>query len=311
MKSPPKPAATSSQINLIKTMGEETGSGGNWSRVADIFARVADETDPLSANGRGNKEMLDVVDAELPFSEASYIMDVGTGPGQVISGILTSKSHAAQIPAEARIVATDLSQAFVKMISDRKQKNIDAGEEVWERVEVTQWDARELHEVKDDEVSHILAGHCYVAMKDEAKGLDEALRILKPGGLFVETSLGDTEWARLPDYVTKVRPEKPNPSTSDRARSWWTAESVKKKLAAVGFKDVKAKEYPVTMLMNSYEEVVTFIFEGFPFMKSFTEDMSAAEVAKVKDLMMGYLKKEHAQEPFRLKGTAIVGWGTK
>lgn len=86
---------------------------------------------------------------------------------------------------------------------------------------------------------------------------------------------------------------------------------MKKKLTNTVFKNVQAKEYPVSMPMNSYEEVILFIFEGFPFMKSFTEDMDEAEVAKVKDLMRDCLKKNHPDEPLRLRGTGVVGWGTK
>ncbi|KAK4499767.1 hypothetical protein PRZ48_007953 [Zasmidium cellare] len=283
-------------------MDEKTGSGENWSRVADIFARVANEKDPLSANGRGNKEMLDVVDAVLPLSNASYILDVGSGPGQVLKGVLGSKG-ASQIPKDARIVATDIAEAFVKMLLDERQKKVEAGENIWKRVEVTQWDARQLAEVGDNEVSHLLAGHCYVAMKDEGQGLKQALRVLKPGGLFVETSLGDTEWAHLPAFVSEVRPEKKAHSLSENAQSWWTAESVKKKLTDIGFKNVQAKEYPVSMLMQSYEEVMVFIWEGFPFMNSFTEDMSAAEIARAKELTMKYLKEKHPSEPLRLQGT--------
>ncbi|KAF2168754.1 hypothetical protein M409DRAFT_20772 [Zasmidium cellare ATCC 36951] len=292
-------------------MDAKTGSGENWSRVAEIFARVADERDPLSPNGRGNKEMLDAVEAVLPLNQATYILDVGSGPGQVIKGVLGAEEQKPQIPKDARVVATDIAESFVKMLKDTKQKNVDAGEDIWKRVEVTQWDAKDLVEVQDDSVSHLLAGYCYVAMKDEGRGIKEALRVLKPGGCFVQSNLGDTEWGSLPDFVTQVRPEKQPHSTSENAKGWWTTEKVKKKLVDAGFKNVQAKEFPVSMHMNSYEEVILFVWEGFPYMKPLTEDMSAAEVAQAKDLTLKYLKERHPAEPFRLEGTGMVAWGTK
>ena len=293
-------------------MTQEKQSGQNWSRVSELYARVVNELDPESPNGVANREILNIVDRELPFHEASFILDLGTGPGPLISGVLNSPTHCKQISKDARIVAADISSAFVSQTEARKQRNIYEGHTIWERLEVRQWDALDLSEQADNSVSHLLSSYLYSAMRDGAQqGLRESLRVLQPGGLLVAANLGPTHWGKLPEFIQAVRPEKAIPSSNADSKRWWTPESVQKVLTDAGFKDVSAKAFEVSMPLDKHADAVEFVLEGFPFVKPLMADMSEEEKTKVVDLMYGFLKQQYPEEPFRLKGTAVVGWGSK
>lgn len=289
-------------------MAEEAQSGKNWSRVAKLYAKSVDENDFRSASGAACTEILNAVDERLPLNHATFVMDMGCGNGQVISRLLGSSKHATQIPQNARLVAADVSQQFLDMLEERRQE-CSKQNPTWERLEVRRWDARDLKDhVKDDEVSHLLGSFAYFTMTEEKKGLLEAYRILKPGGIFAETSMGWTEWSHLPQFVKQIRPDKSIPGPQAH---WQSAEGVIKTLTDVGFKEVKAKEFEVTLPLDKYKDAVEFVFEGFPFMKALVVDMSADEVEKAKQLMLDYVKERHPKEPLRLTGNGYLGYGSK
>lgn len=247
-------------------MGGETQAGQNWSRVAALYAKSVDENDLKSASGAACTEILKAVDDVLPFDQASFIMDMGCGNGQVISRVLGSSKHASQIPDNARIVAADVSQQFLDMVRVRKEERSKENE-LWKRLEVQQWNACDLHkEIQDGQVSHLLASFAYFSMKDELEqqALAEAYRIMRPGGIFVETSMGWTEWGHLPQFLKQVRPDKVIPGP---AAKWQSIEGVTKTLSEAGFKNVVAKEFEVGLPLEKYDDAIGFVFEGFPFMR--------------------------------------------
>lgn len=302
------PFAFTNSLQHQIAMGEEAQSGRNWSRVAALYAKSVDENDLKSASGAACTEILRAVDETLPFDQATFIVDMGCGNGQVISRLFDSSKHAAQIPDGARLVAADVSQNFTDMVKERKNQRSKQSQ-LWQRLEVQRWDARDLsNEAKEGEVSHLLASFAYFAMPGEQEALAEAYRIIKPGGIFVETSMGWTEWGELPQIIKQLRPEKriPGPQTH-----WQSVEGVMKTLAAVGFQDVSAREFEVTMPLDSYEDALEFVFEGFPFMRGLVADMSEDEVRQLRELMLQRVKERHPEEPFRLTGRGYVGYGRK
>lgn len=291
-------------------MGEEAAAGKNWSRVAALYAKSVDEDDLKSASGAAATEILNAVDETLGFDQASFVLDMGCGNGQVISRVLASSIHAAQIPDTARLVAADVSQQFLGMLRERKEERSKQSP-LWERLEIQQWDASNLHgEIKDGEVSHLLASFAYFSMKDEIgeKALQEAHRILQPGGVFVQTSMGWTEWGQLPQLVKQVRPEK---TISGPQARWQSVEGVTKTLSDIGFKNVMAREFEVTLPVDKYDDAIVFCFEGFPFMQGLVADMSEKEVTRVKQLMLEFLRERHPEQPLRLTGKGYIGYGVK
>ena len=289
-------------------MGEEAESGKNWSRVAALYAKSVNENDPQSASGSACTEILKVIDDSLPFSEASFIVDIGCGNGQVISRVFDSAKHTDQIPDNSRLVAADVSQHFVDMVVERKRERSKQSQ-LWKRLEVHRWDARDLRDqVRDGEVSHLLASFAYFAMAGETDALGEARRILKDGGIFVETSMGWTEWGYLPQFVKQVRPDLTVPEPQP---NWSSVEGVIKTLSDAGFKNAMAKEFEVGLPLEHYEDAVEFVFEGFPRMKPVIEEMSSEDRERARQWILEYLKQKHPQEPFRLTGNGYIGYGVK
>ena len=103
-------------------MGDEVHSGKNWSRVAELYAKSVNENDWKSASGAAATQILQAVDGAQPFDQATYIIDMGCGNGQVTSRLFDSSRHAAQIPDSAHLVAADVSQEFIDMVNARKKE---------------------------------------------------------------------------------------------------------------------------------------------------------------------------------------------
>ena len=289
-------------------MGEEAQSGKNWSRVAALYAKSVNENDLKSASGAACTEILKAVDETLPFREASFILDMGCGNGQVTSRLFDSSTHAQQVPSTARLVAADVSKDFVEMVEARKKERSKQNP-LWERLEVHRWDARSLHDdIQDDKVSHLLGSFAYFTMTGETEALAEAYRILRRGGIFVETSMGWTEWSYLPQFVKQIRPDKSIPGPQAH---WQSVDGVTKTLSDAGFKDVVAREFDVSLPLEKHEDAVEFVFEGFPFMKALTADMSDDEIRNARQLMLDYVKQRHPEEPLRLTGKGYIGRGLK
>jgi hypothetical protein len=91
--------------------------------------------------------------------------------------------------------------------------------------------------------------------------------------------MGFTEWGHLPQFIREIRPDKTIPGPKVH---WQSVDGVTKKPSDVGFRNVVAKEFDVSLLVDTYEEAVEFVYEGFPFMKSFIADMSDDKIRQAR-----------------------------
>lgn len=286
----------------------ETQSGKAWDKASSTFAKIIDLTNPDSVSSVTNRKIFEAVEATLPLSKASYLIDMGSGTGPVITGVL-SPEHATQVPEDARLVAADTSASFIAMIEQTKKDHVAKGDAIWERLEVKLWDGRELQDVVgSNEVSHLLSSFCYFTMVDEAKGLSEALRVLKSGGLFVSTSMGSTEWGDLQHLLEKVRPEAKVPGVP---KHWGTKPLVEEHMSKFGFANVRAEEYEMAIPFDSCGAAADFVISSFPALQSHLEAMSDDEKAQVRSVMVDHLKHKHPTDPIRLTGTSVICVATK
>lgn len=151
------------------------------------------------------------MDSTVSFSSATSILDIGCGPGTAVT--LLAEGYGAHIPADASLVATDFSQDMVNATLAKKQNIVAAGNDVsncWARLEAQVMDAQDLSAVESGSVSHLMGSLVYFMLPDAVKGLREANRVLKEGGVFACTSWSSTmEWLQFcAEAGQRVRPDK-------------------------------------------------------------------------------------------------------
>ena len=253
--------------------------------------------------------MVRTVNAIYPISHASAIVDLGCGPGQVMTELLSS--YSSDLPPSARVVAADLAPGMIEMVTKKKVEEVAQGNNAWNKVETAIWDATDLSDVPDGSFSHVLSGFVYFLLPNARKGLEEARRILSTdngGGIFATSSMGDTEWGYLTTFIKQVRPDKVIPSPSGQ---WKSVEGVRAELEAAGFRNVKAHSVPLYMPFETQAELVHHLVSTIPLMKKLTADMTSDEVSQAKDLMVQFITEKHPTAPGFLDGTAIIGLGRK
>lgn len=237
----------------------------------------------------------------LPFSKATGIMDIGCGPGSVVGALLAA--YGAEIPQDTRIIAADLSPGMVEQV--RKRQGQDA---TWARTEPAVYDAMNLSAVADGSLSHVLSGFTIFLLPDHRKGMSEALRVLKPGGVLAFSSMAQSSWIELLGKISEIRPEKKVPGPGP---TWTTEDGVKGVLEEAGFKDVQTYSAPVYMPFEDHTEIVDYLMSTMPFMPMFTKDMTKEEISRSRELMIQHVKEEYPALPGKLPGLAIMGIGKK
>jgi ubiquinone/menaquinone biosynthesis C-methylase UbiE len=198
------------------------------------------------------KRLLSAMDAVNPLSSATAILDVGCGPGTMIAHLATD--YGTVIPSSARIVASDFSSGMVDCVRERKiekaGKESDVGG-VWSRLETQVYDAQDLSEIKDGEMSHLMSNMVYFMLPDPRKGLREAHRVLKDNGTLTLTSWSKVEWMDMLNQAARiVRSDAPAGFDVERLGAWANREGLKEEFEACGFKEVTTDYMPANMPMQ-------------------------------------------------------------
>lgn len=266
----------------------------------------------LAANGPGTPpahSMATTANTAYPFTAASIILDIGTGPGQIPSEII--KAYGADLPSSSRLVASDLSPGILEQLELRRKTEIESGNAIWEKVEPLICNATDLTAFQDNTVSHAFASFVLFMVPQARTALQEVRRVLTDqhgGGFFALSSWQGSEWMELMGFISKVRPEKTMPKMPP---TWRTEDGVRAELEATGFRDINVYTVETYMPFDDYDEIARYILTQFPGMSRMTGDMTREDLEKVRDLMVEYIKSKHPVAPGRLTGTAIIGAGRK
>ena len=266
----------------------------------------------LATDGPGiapAQDMVNVTNAAYPLTSALTVLDIGCGPGQITSEVL--KAHGWELPASARLVASDLSPGMLEQVRKRKTEEIEKGDKLWNKVETLICDAQDLSAFPDGSVSHAFAGFVLFMVPQARTAMKEVHRVLTEqngGGVFAVSSWQSSEWIELMGFPAKVRPDKTLPQMP---QTWRTIEGVRGKLEATGFQDIEIHTVEAYMPFEDYDALARFILTKFPGMARMTSDMTEQELEQTRDLMVDHVKTKYPTTPARLKGTAIVGMGKK
>ncbi|ETS84455.1 hypothetical protein PFICI_02480 [Pestalotiopsis fici W106-1] len=242
----------------------------------------------------------------LSFSDATTIVDMGCGPGQVTNAVL--QAHDTRIPVSAKVIGADNNAQMLAQYNARKQAEVDKGNTSWQHAETVEVDIHDCAAFEDDSVSHMLCGFVLFLVPDPAKAIDAMKRVVAPGGVVAMSSLQSSEWVRLSMYPLKVRPDLKMDIPTNGCSS---AEDVTRRLTMAGFKDIEVVEIENYLAFDDYDVICRFLLTKLPMAARIIAQMTNEEVLKTQELMMADLKVWHPILPAKMVGKVNVAYCRK
>lgn len=156
-----------------------------WEKISKSYLRMVGETTIAAA-----KVLLRSANELLPFSRATYILDNGCGPGPVMSQLLSE--YGAQIDQSCKLQATDFSPAMMNQVQACKDHQMEPGNAIWQRLQLSVQDAQAMEGISDNSVSHVVSGFLYMLLPNPMTALRATRRILREDGLLALTCWKET-----------------------------------------------------------------------------------------------------------------------
>src|SRR5712691_5587099 len=202
-----------------------------------------------------------------------------TGPRDVLetaagTGVLT-RAIAARLPADARIVATDLNSP---MLDHAKARQPHDGRIAWRQA-----DAMALP-FEDRSFDAVVCQFGVMFFPDKIQGYEEARRALKPGGHFffsVWDRISENEFA---DVVTQalasVFPHDPPRFMARTPHGYHDVERIREELNAVGFRNISVDAVDAISKASSPRDPAIAYCQGTPLRNEIeARDASRLEAA--------------------------------
>jgi SAM-dependent methyltransferase len=166
---------------------------------------------------------------------------------------------ASRLPADARIVATDLNQAMLDQAMTRFAQK--------ERVAWQQADALALP-FPDQDFDVVVCQFGVMFFPDKIQGFKEARRVLKPGGHFlfsVWDRISENEFADVvTDELAKLFPHDPPLFMARTPHGHHDVEQIGRQLRAAGFGNVASDAVERTSKASTARDVAVAYCEGTP-----------------------------------------------
>jgi ubiquinone/menaquinone biosynthesis C-methylase UbiE len=190
------------------------------------------------------------------------------------TGVLT-RAIAARLPAQARIMATDLNQPMLDRASERQSHD--------GRIKWRQADALALP-FEDQTFDVVACQFGAMFFPDKVQGYREARRVLKRGGHFffnVWDRISENEFA---DVVTEALatlfPQDPPRFMARIPHGYYDVEMIRKELTAAGFMDISVETVDDTSSASSPRDPAIAYCQGTPLRNEIeTRDASRLEDA--------------------------------
>ncbi|PVH79749.1 S-adenosyl-L-methionine-dependent methyltransferase [Cadophora sp. DSE1049] len=276
-----------------------------WSANADTYAKSSKS---IHFSNAPTETLFTQLNAAYPFSTASAILDVGSGPGVTIGKLI--ENYGSQLPANARLIASDFSAGMIEQI--QKIKDEKAGDDlIWGRVEPKVLDAQTLDGIEDSSISHITGTMVYNLVANGRQALEAAHRVLQPGGGIGMTLGAGAEWMEMMAVAAKkIRGEKA--PVFQFPKDYGTVDGIKAEFETVGFSAEHVEIMETSMDVSDPKPLVEMFIRGKnPGAMFFVGDYSEAELdAYVKEVLRLILEK-YPEAPRQLKGLLIVAVGKK
>ncbi len=200
-----------------------------------------------------------------------------SGPRDVLetaagTGVLT-RAMASRLPAQARIVASDLNQPMLDHAATKSPKG---------RIEWRQADALALP-FGDESFDVVACQFGAMFFPDKVKGYKEARRVLKPGGHFffnVWDKISDNEFADVvTDALATMFPQDPPRFLARTPHGYHDIEKIREEVKAAGFSNISIAAVDHRSKAASPRDPAVAYCEGTPL----RNEIEARDASKLRD----------------------------
>ena len=203
----------------------------------------------------------------VPIIFESYALDLAdrvarADPRNVLetaagTGVLT-RAMASRLPAQTRIVATDLNQPMLNHAATRQSQD---------RIEWKQADALALP-FQDQSFDAVACQFGVMFFPDKVQGYKEALRVLKPGGRFcfnVWDGISANEFAdSVTQALAELFPRDPPRFMARTPHGYHDVDQIRAELKTAGFADVSVAAVDGISKASSPREAAVAYCQGTP-----------------------------------------------
>jgi len=209
-----------------------------------------------------------VFDSLLKLPEDAKILELGCGPGYLW------KENANRIPPEWDITLSDLSSGML----DASWRNLVVTGRNFKFKEI---DAQEIP-FDDETFDAVIANHMLYHVPDRPKAIGEIKRVLKAGGYFFATTVGDNHQKEITNWFRQIRKSKVWESFSDL----FTLENGLVQVKSF-FPNVTVSRYEDNLHVTEVEPLIAY-FRSM----SRTSELSEDEFAKLRSDLEKELKEK-------------------
>jgi SAM-dependent methyltransferase len=293
-------------------------SVGDWDKTSTNYAQNISRA-PMSIP---ITRLIALLDTFSPFSSATRILDVGCGPGNGISAII-STFHGV-LPSHTQLLATDFSSGMVEIVTRTRVAKLEELKEdtterqAWEKVQPLVLDAMDLSPLLDASVSHIIANFVFFMTSAPEKALSESLRVLRPHGVCACSSWHRGQWLELLDLAAhRSFPGfgKPIPEMPVIATEWTSREGMEGLLKKAGFAEVETEYVDAPIVAPDVEGFARFFLgSGNPAVTWVTDVLSGEEVKEVERKFVEVIKEKcerNEKGGYVIAGVAVLAVGRK
>ena len=284
----------------------KTSTGDAWSAQAAEYASMM-LTGPMLPLIR---RMYAQMQSLRPFSSATTILDVGSGPGSATYTLLND--YAEDIAPSAKILATDFSAGMVEQVKQLRVKKMGELEDgparrLWNVVEAKVMDAQDLSAMPDNSVSHASASLVLFMVPDSGKAVTEVYRVLESGGVMSCSSWKKASWVNLAMQAAGKGAD----SFKLPAR-WDNVDDVKETLEIAGFVDIQVEEVETSLKVGDAKTLAAWFFGSKnPPLLALLKDLSEEERVQAESMLARLLVENKNERTGGVLGTGIVATGRK
>jgi ubiquinone/menaquinone biosynthesis C-methylase UbiE len=231
--------------------------------------------------------------ARLNVGPNSSVLELACGTG-IVTRVLRDR-----LPASARLVATDLNEPMLQVAAAKFSGN--------DAIEWKQADATALP-FDDESFDAVVCQFGFMFFPDKNASAREALRVLKPGGVFlfnVWDSLDENPLGKIPHETIAEFFEEDPPTFYQIPFGYHDHRELRRVIEGAGFRDVRIEAVSKLSGMTRAEDAATGLVQGTPVSVAIAE-RDASLFPKITSAVAAALAKHFGSSTFAAPQRAIV-----